>query len=87
MTIDKEIIKEFDIKPAKTSTILTANGIIEAPIYQGNFQYESKVSELQFVSTDISGPLAIQVLIGKNFIDEFNLLFLGREKLFCIQKL
>ena len=85
--IDKEIIKVYDIKPVKTSTILTANGIIKAPIYQGDFQYESKVYGLQFVTTDLSGPLAIQALIGKNFIDAFNLMLLGKEKLFCIQLL
>ena len=55
MTIDKEIIKEFDIKTAKTSTILTANGIIEAPIYQGNFQYESK---------DVNCSLYLQILVA-----------------------
>jgi len=85
--INKEIIKEYDMNPVKTSTILTANGIIEAPIYNGSFRYESQVVELQFVTADISGPLAIQALIGKNFIDKFNLMFLGKEKLFCIQLL
>jgi len=29
----------------------------------------------------------IKALIGKNFIDKFNLLLLGNEKLFCLQPL
>lgn len=86
MALDKKFIENFELKPIRKSKILTANGIIDASIYKSIFQYENLSYELEFTSSDISG-LPIQALIGKNFIDEFNVLFLGREKLFCIQKL
>jgi hypothetical protein len=85
MTLDKEFIKEYDIKPESKSMILTANGIIEAPIYKNSFRYENQIIELKFTTSNISGLLGIQALIGKNFIDKFNMMFLGKEKLFCLQ--
>ena len=86
MALDRTFIENFELKPIRKSKILTANGIIEAPIYKSMFQYENLSYELEFTSSEISG-LPIQALIGKNFIDEFNVLFLGGEKLFCIQNL
>ena len=86
MALDRKFIENFDLKPIRRTNILTANGITEASIYKGIFQYETVSYELEFTSSEITG-LPIQALIGKNFIDEFNVLFLGREKLFCIQKL
>jgi predicted aspartyl protease len=43
MTLDKEFIKEYDIKPESKSMILTANSIIEAPIYKNCFRYENQI--------------------------------------------
>jgi len=86
MALDRKFIENFDLKPIRRTNILTANGITEASIYKGIFQYETVSYELEFTLSEITG-LPIQALIGKNFIDEFNVLFLGREKLFCIQKL
>lgn len=86
MALDRKFIESFELKPIRNSKVLTANGIIEAPIYKSMFQYDNLSYELEFTASEISG-LPIQALIGKNFIDEFNILFLGREKLFCIQKL
>ncbi|MHA1728691.1 MAG: ribbon-helix-helix protein, CopG family [Promethearchaeota archaeon] len=85
MTIDENYIKDYDFKPIHMKKIITANGIIKAPIYKGTFQYENQTLKLEFTTSNISGPLGIQALIGKNFIDKFNLLFLGTEKLFCVQ--
>lgn len=86
MALDKNFIENLELKPIRKSQILTANGIIEASIYKDVFQYENYSHELEFTSSDISG-LPIQALIGKNFIDKFNVLFLGKEKLFCLQPL
>ena len=86
MALEKDLIEKLELKPIRKSQILTANGIIEASIYRGVFQYENNSYELEFTSSDISG-LPIQALIGKNFIDKFNVLFLGKEKLFCFQPL
>ena len=87
MTIDKDLVRNYNLKPIYTQSILTASGIIEAPIYKCNFQYEDKNLELKFTVTDIKAPIAFQALISKNFIDEFNVYFFGKEKLFCIQTL
>ena len=85
MALDRKFIKKLELKPIRKSQILTANGIIEDSIYKSMFKYENLSYDLEFTSSDISG-LPIQALIGKNFIDEFNILFLGSEKLFCIQR-
>ena len=84
--LDKKFIENHNLTPIRKSSLLTANGIIEAEIYKCIFQYENRKYELEFTSTDIGG-LALQALLGKNFIDNFNVLFLGNEKLFCLQTL
>lgn len=85
MALDKELFRDQDLTPVRTSEVLTANGIIEFPIYNCNFRYEKKVLDLDFTLTKISGMLGIQALIGKNFIDKINLMLLGNTKVFCIQ--
>jgi len=87
MALNKELIQNQDLAPVRTSEILTANGIIQLPIYNSNFKYNNQVLNLDFTLTDLANPLKIQALIGKNFIDKFNLLLLGNEKLFCLQPL
>lgn len=87
MALNKELFQNQSSKPIRKSEILTANGITELPIYNTNFGYENNVLNLDFTLTDLSNPLKIQALIGKNFIDKFNLLLLGNEKLFCLQPL
>lgn len=87
MTLDKKFVNEYNIKSFEKTKVLTANGIIEASIYKCKFRYENQIIELKTISSDVSGPLAIQALVGKNFIDKFNLMFLGKEKLFCLQTL
>jgi predicted aspartyl protease len=87
MALDKSLFQDIKLSPTRQSKILTPNGIIELPIFKGNFKYSNVNVELEFVLTNIGGPLAIQALIGKNFIDKFNLLVLGNEKLFCLQPL
>jgi hypothetical protein len=82
--LDGKFIENFHLKPIRNTQLLTANGIIEAPIYESKFQYEDQSYLLEFTSTNISG-LPIKALIGKNFIDKFNFLFFGQKKLFCIQ--
>ena len=84
--LDKKLIENIELEPVRKSQLLTANGIIEVPIYKSTFHYEKKSYELEFTTSDISG-LQIQALIGKNFIDLFNLTFLGEKKLFCLQTL
>lgn len=87
MALNKELFQNQDLTPVRTSEILTANGIIELPIYNSKFHYENHVLNLDFTLTDIANPLKIQALIGKNFIDKFNLMLLGNNKLFCLQSL
>ncbi len=87
MLIDDKVFEEMDLKEIGVKSILTANGVMKQNIYRAPFKYEEEILELDFTHANISGPLPIQALIGKNFIDEFNLIFLGKEKLFCIQKL
>ena len=87
MVLDKELFKEKKLNPIRTSEILTANGIIELPLYKGNFYYQGKAHEMEFTISDISNQLKIKALIGKSFIDKFNLMFLGKSKVFCLQSL
>jgi len=87
IALDESIKDQMNINSQETRKIYTAKGIIDAPIYSGKFQYENKIFELNFITMNLSGPLPIKALIGKNFIDKFNLLFLGNDKIFCIQKL
>ena len=84
--LDKRFIEDIKLKPIRKSQLLTANGIIEVPIFKSIFYYEKQSFELEFTTSDISG-LKIHALIGKNFIDLFNLMFLGKQKLFCLQTL
>jgi len=37
------------------------------------------------MAINISEEFSFHALLGKNFIDKFNILFLGKEKLFCLQ--
>ncbi|MFX0207365.1 MAG: ribbon-helix-helix protein, CopG family, partial [Candidatus Hodarchaeota archaeon] len=76
VAIDKELFQDQkqNLKPVRTSEILTANGIIELPIYSTKFKYENQVLKLDFTLTDMANPLKIQALIGKNFIDKFNVM-------------
>ena len=83
---DKTFIETLNIDPIRTTQLLTANGVINVPIYKSNFQYENMSYELEYTISDIKG-LQIQALIGKNFIDQFNLMFLDETKLFCFQTL
>ncbi|KKL96837.1 hypothetical protein LCGC14_1840470, partial [marine sediment metagenome] len=39
----------------------------------------------EFISTEITGDFTFHALLGKNFIDKFKILLLGREKLLGIQ--
>jgi len=87
MTLDKKLVNKYNIKSFEKTKVLTANGIIEAPIYKCKFRYENQIIELKIITSDVSGPLTIQALVGKNFIDKFNLMFLGKEKLFYLQTL
>jgi len=87
IALDDNVIKKHGYKVIETKEILTANGIIIVPIYKGVFHYEGQALELEFTSTKFTESFPIQALIGKNFVDKFNLLFLGKEKLFCLQKL
>lgn len=84
-SIDKNVVKEYDIKPIKNIKIYTANDIIEVPVFKIIFQYQNVSIELEFMTTDIKREFSFDAFLGKNFIDKFNLLFLGKEKLFCIQ--
>jgi len=86
VAIDEEVIKNSDLKPIRTTEIMTANGIIQAPIYKSKIQYNDLILDMEFTSSNIKG-LPINGLLGKNFIDKFNLLLLGNEKLFCLQTL
>ena len=87
MVLDKELFKEKKLNPIRTSEILTANGSIELPLYKGNFYYQGKAHEMEFTLSDFSNQLNIKALIGKSFIDKFNLMFLGKSKEFCFQSL
>ena len=83
--LDKNIIEEYSIEAIKKKEVYTANGIIKVPVYKGLFRYEGNSIELEFISTKITGDFTFHALLGKNFIDKFNILLLGREKLLGIQ--
>jgi len=87
MALNRNLFQSDNLVPTRKSKILTPNGIIELPIHTGKFKYNNQEVELEFVLTDFDGPFTIQALIGKNFIDRFNLLLLGNDKLFCLQPL
>ena len=87
ISIDKDFVKGLKLEPIVNKDVLTANGIVNLPIFKSIFKYENNKQELEFTLSDLSGPLPIKALIGKNFIDMFNLLLLGKEKLFCLQML
>lgn len=84
-SLDKNIVEDYSIKPIRNIKIYTANDIIEVPVYKSIFQYQNLSIELDFMAMDIKRDFSFDALLGKNFIDKFNLLFLGKEKLFCIQ--
>ncbi len=83
--LDKNIIEEYSIEAIKKKEVYTANGIIKVPVYKGLFRYEGNSIELEFISTKITGDFTFHALLGKNFIDKFKILLLGREKLLGIQ--
>ncbi len=83
--INEKVLKDYNLTPIKKKKISTANSIIEVPIYKSTFQYKDVSIELEFISTNIRGDFSIQALLGKNFIDKFKILLLGKEKIFCIQ--
>jgi len=87
MALDKNLFQGKELTVIRTSEILTANGITNMPIYNTKFKYENKTLGLDFTITEFSRLLTIQALIGKNYIDRFNLMFLGNNKLFCLQPL
>lgn len=87
VALDENFIKEHELDDSKNKKkIMTANGIIDLPIYSGKFHYEDQSYDLEFTSAQLTSHFGIKALLGKNFIDAFNVLFLGKEKLFCIQK-
>ncbi len=86
VALDKKLIEPYNLEPIRIREILTANGVIEAPIYEEKFQYRNVIYELEFTTSSISG-LPVQALLGKNFIDLFNLMLLGNKKIFCMQNL
>ena len=85
IAVDKEIVEQYSFKSTQIKKIYTARGIVDVPIYKGVFKYEDKSMELQFICTETPKEFAFNALLGKNFVDNFNILFLGKEKLFCIQ--
>jgi len=84
--LDKKIIEEYNIEAVEKKEVFTANGIVKVPVYKGVFRYEGNSIQLEFISTDIIGDFTFHALLGKNFIDKFNILILGKEKLLGIQK-
>ncbi len=83
--INKKIIEDHDIKPIMKKRVFTANDIVEVKIFKEILNYQDISYELEFMATDIPKEFSFHALLGKNFIDKFNILFLGIEKLFCIQ--
>jgi len=84
--VDKKIIEEYEIEEVEKKEVFTANGIVKVPVYKSLFRYEGNSIQLEFISTDIIGDFTFHALLGKNFIDKFNILLLGKEKLLGIQK-
>lgn len=84
--IDEEVIRDSNLNPIRTAELMTANGLIQVPVYTSKIQYNNTILDMEFTSSKIKG-LPINSLLGKNFIDKFNLLLLGKEKLFCLQTL
>lgn len=87
IALDKSLLNNHDLKPVRRSEVFTANKIIELSIYNAIFSFNGHSYNLDFVLTELADLFGIKVLIGKNFIDKFNLLLLGNEKLFCLQPL
>ena len=85
--INKDLIEDFDIKPIRKKKVYTVNGVMETQIYSNKFKYQDESYKLEFIKTDMPKDFFFQALLGKNFIDKFNMLFLGKEKLFCIQSI
>ncbi len=86
MALDKSLIDQSKYSVKTEKTILTAKGTSKVPIYSGKFKYNNKIYELDFTIMHFNGSLPIKALIGKNFIDKFNLLFLGDKKMFCLEQ-
>ncbi|TKJ22937.1 MAG: hypothetical protein CEE42_12505 [Promethearchaeota archaeon Loki_b31] len=87
IALDKSLLSDHDLKPVRRTEVYTANKIIELSIYNAKFSYNGHSYNLDFVFTELADLFGIKALIGKNFIDKFNLLILGNEKLFCLQPL
>ncbi len=87
MTLDEKIISKENLKPIEMRKMITANGIVNTPIYKSKFIYEDVKIELKFTTSNLENPIGINALIVNNFIDKFNLIFLGNEKIFCFQYL
>ncbi len=85
IALDRELFDDLDLSPIRKSEIFTANKIIELSIYNTKFSYNGHSYNLDFVVTEMADLFGIKALIGKNFIDRFNLLLLGKEKLLCLQ--
>jgi len=83
--INKKILEDYDIKPIRKSKVFTANGISEVNIFKKKFYHQKVSYDLEFMAINIAEEFSFHALLGKNFIDKFNILFLGKEKLFCLQ--
>ena len=87
IALDKSLLNDYDLKPVRRTKVYTANKITELSIYNAKFSHNGHSYNLDFVVTEMVDLFGIKALIGKNFIDKFNLLILGNEKLFCLQPL
>ena len=87
IALDNSLLNNHNLTPVRRSNIYTANKIIELSIYNAKFSYNGYSYNLDFIFTELADLFGIKALIGKNFIDKFNLLILGNEKLFCLQPL
>ncbi len=83
--LDKKIIEDLELKSNDEREIFTAGGLLKVPIYNCSLKHKNKIIELEFIATIIGDLFSFNALLGKNFINKFNILFLGEEKLFCIQ--
>jgi predicted aspartyl protease len=87
IALDNSLLNNHDLTPVRRSKVFTANKIMELSIFKAKFSYNGQSYNLDFVFTELADLFGIKALIGKNFIDKFNLLLLGNEKLFCLQSL
>jgi len=87
IALDNSLLNNHDLTPVRRSKVFTATKIMELSIFKAKFSYNEQSYNLDFVFTELADLFGIKALIGKNFIDKFNLLLLGNEKLFCLQPL